>query len=96
MNSDICTIKSAISPADFYQYELPDMPRTNKGNWRDGGLCPFHNDSKAGSFRVNMDTGGYCCFSCGAKGGDVVAFTMQREGLTFLNALKQLAEDWGV
>jgi DNA primase len=96
MNPDIRTIKTAISPADFYQYELPDMPSKNKGGWRDGGLCPFHADNHAGSFRVNMDTGGYCCFSCNAKGGDVVAFTMQREGLTFPNALKQLAEDWGV
>ena len=95
-NPDIHKIKAAISPADFYQYVLPDMPRTNKGGWRDGGLCPFHADSQAGSFRVNLDYGAFCCFSCGAKGADIVAFTMQRDGLTFPEALKQLAEDWGV
>ncbi len=93
---DIRAIKAAISPADFYQHELPDMPRTNKGGWRDGGLCPFHSDRKAGSFRVNLDNGAFGCFSCGARGGDVVAFTMQRDGLAFPEALKQLADNWGV
>ena len=93
---DIHSVKAAISPADYYQYELSDMPRTDKGNWQDGGLCVFHNDRHTGSFRVNLDTGAFCCFSCGAKGGDIVAFTMQRDGLAFPDALKQLAEDWGV
>lgn len=93
---DIHSVKAAISPADFYQYELPDMARTNKGGWQDGGLCVFHNDQHTGSFRVNLDTGAFCCFSCGAKGGDIAAFTMQRDGLTFPDALKQLAEDWRV
>ena len=93
---DIHSVKAAISPADFYQYELPDMPHTNKGGWQDGGLCVFHNDQHTGSFRVNLDTGAFCCFSCGAKGGDIVAFTMQRDGLTFPDALKRLAEDWRV
>ena len=93
---DIQAIKSAITPADFYQQELPDMPRTQKGGWRDGGLCPFHSDNRAGSFRLNLDAGAYLCFSCGAKGGDIIAFTMQRDGLTFPEALQRLAEDWGV
>ena len=93
---DIHTIKAAIPPAEFYPHDLPDMRPTNKSGWQDGGLCPFHNDTKAGSFRVNLDTGGYYCFSCGAKGGDIVAFTMQRDGLTFPDALKQLAEEWRV
>jgi len=93
---DIQAIKAAISPVEFYQHELPDMPRTQKGGWRDGGLCPFHSDTHSGSFRVHLDTGAFCCFSCGAKGGDLVAFIMQRDGLVFSEALKQLAEDWGV
>ena len=93
---DTRAIKAAISPADFYQCELPDMPSSNQGGWRDGGLCPFHADNHAGSFRVHLETGAFCCFSCGAKGGDVIAFTMQRDGLSFSDALKRLAEDWGV
>jgi len=31
-------------------------------------LCPFHNDRRIGSFSVNILTGRYHCFSCGAKG----------------------------
>lgn len=96
MNPDIDKIKASIRPADFYPHELPDMLRPTKGGWRDGGLCPFHRDNRAGSFRVNLDNGAFCCFSCGAKGGDIIAFTMQRDDLTFPEALKQLAEDWGV
>lgn len=96
MNYDIQLIKASILPADFYQHELPDMPCTLKFGWQDGGLCPFHSDNHAGSFRVHLDTGAFCCFSCGAKGGDIIAFTMQRDGLTFSSALKRLASDWGV
>lgn len=31
-------------------------------------LCPFHDDKKAGSFFINIQSGMYHCFSCGAKG----------------------------
>ncbi|WP_082054117.1 CHC2 zinc finger domain-containing protein [Methyloterricola oryzae] len=62
----------------------------------DGGLCPFHADGRAGSFRVHLETGAFCCFACGAKGGDIVAFVQQREGLSFQDALTKLADEWGV
>jgi DNA primase len=93
---DSHAVKGAIPPSDFYQYELPDMPPTRKGGWVDGGLCPFHSDTHKGSFRLNVDTGAFRCFACDAKGGDVIAFTMQREGLEFRDALAKLAEAWGV
>lgn len=88
-------IKQEISPLDFFNHELPDA-RLTKDIWNNGGICPFHNDGKPGSFFVNVESGGYNCFSCGAKGGDVISFTMAVYGLSFPEALAKLSEDWRV
>src|SRR3954468_23090435 len=58
------------------------------------GLCPFHNE-KSPSFTVHVVHQFYKCFSCGA-GGDVVKFVMEIEGISFYEALKTLAERYGV
>jgi DNA primase len=86
-------IKAAVPPGDFYRNELPGVVFKKHG-WNDGGLCPFHNDNKTGSFRVNLATGAYKCFACGAAGGDVIAFVMAAHGLSFADALGKLAADW--
>ena len=39
---------------------------TNEGTERQA-LCPFHKDTNP-SFSVNIETGAYICFACGAKG----------------------------
>ena len=88
-------IKRSLSPFDFYRYELPNAP-LKKHTWNDGGLCPFHSDNKAGSFRVNLATGAFKCFSCGIAGGDIIAFIMALYGLQFAEALVKLADDWGL
>lgn len=89
-------VKAYIPPTEFYRAELPAMPPPRGGGWRDGGLCPFHADNHAGSFRVNLDSGGFCCFSCGAKGADIIAFIQLRDGLSFPEALNKLSNEWGV
>jgi DNA primase len=53
------------------------------------GLCPFHSDRKP-SLTVSDEKGFYHCFSCQAH-GDVFAFVMETEGLSFPEALEQLA-----
>jgi len=58
------------------------------------GLCPFHAE-KAPSFTVSPDRQVFHCFGC-KKGGDVFAFWMEYHGVTFLEALKDLAEKYGV
>lgn len=58
------------------------------------GLCPFHGE-KTPSFFVSPDMQYYKCFGCGAS-GDVLTFLMNFEGLTFPEALEQLAERVGV
>ena len=88
-------IKSSITPLDYYKHELPESTLKTH-SWNDGGLCPFHADNKKGSFRVNLETGAYKCFSCGAAGGDIIGFTMELHSLPFVDALTQLADDWGV
>ena len=85
-----------IPPRDFYLAELPDMPPALGDGWHNGGLCPFHNDHNAGSFRVNLDTGAFICFACEAKGLDIIAFTQLRNELSFPEALLQLTIEWGL
>ncbi len=64
------------------------------GAYRYMGLCPFHNE-KTPSFTVHATHQFYKCFSCGA-GGDVFKFVMEIEGLSFYEALKSLAERYGI
>lgn len=90
-------LKTAVPPTDFYRGELPGAPAWKRGAvWVSGGLCPFHADQHAGSFRVNLDTGAFRCFACGASGADILAFIMQRDGLSFPETLAKLAREWGV
>ncbi len=58
------------------------------------GRCPFHNE-KTPSFTVNPDRQAYHCFGCGA-GGDAFRFVMETEKLSFVEALRSLAERYGV
>jgi len=58
------------------------------------GLCPFHNE-KTPSFTVHVVHQFYKCFSCGVS-GDVIKFVMEKEGLSFYEALKSLAERYGI
>jgi DNA primase len=64
------------------------------GTQRYMGLCPFHSE-KTPSFTVHVVHQFYKCFSCGA-GGDVVKFVMEKEGVGFYEALKLLADRYGI
>ncbi|MDK2847865.1 MAG: primase [Desulfuromonadales bacterium] len=58
------------------------------------GLCPFHAE-KTPSFNVNADRQIYHCFGCGV-GGDVFAFLMNMDGVAFPEAVRRLAERYGI
>jgi DNA primase len=53
-------------------------------------LCPFHKE-KSPSFNVNPHRQIFHCFGC-HKGGDVFTFIKEYESLTFVEAVKRLAE----
>ena len=56
--------------------------------------CPFHHE-KTPSFNVNPDKGFYHCFGCG-ESGDCFKFLEKMDGLTFIEAVKKLADACGV
>ena len=58
------------------------------------GLCPFHNE-KTPSFSVSPSKQIYHCFGCG-KGGDVIGFIREIEGLTYPEAVEFLAKRAGM
>jgi DNA primase len=58
------------------------------------GLCPFHTE-KTPSFTIDEDKQLYHCFGCGV-GGDIFSLLMERENMTFPEALKSLAERYHV
>ena len=58
------------------------------------GLCPFHGE-KTASFSVAPDKGIYYCFGC-HKGGNVINFMMEIEGLTYPDAIRALAKRAGM
>ena len=64
------------------------------GAYRFMGLCPFHNE-KTASFTVHVTHQFYKCFSCGVS-GDVLKFVMEIQGISFYEALKSLAERYGI
>jgi len=58
------------------------------------GLCPFHSE-KTPSFSVTPDKGMFYCFGC-HKGGGVVNFEMEIEGLSYPDAVRALAKRAGL
>ena len=79
--------KSALQrPANYFKEQ--GLKLTGGGEWKNA-VCPFHQDTHP-SLRVRIDTGGFRCMACGAHGGDVLSFHMQRYNLGFVEAAKQL------
>ena len=58
------------------------------------GLCPFHSE-RSPSFMVYPETQSYYCFGCGA-GGDVIKFTMEMNSLSYIEAVRYLAQRCGM
>ena len=58
------------------------------------GLCPFHNE-KTPSFTINEEKGFYHCFGCGAH-GSIFDFIMETQGISFREAVEQLAGQIGM
>ncbi len=57
-------------------------------------LCPFHNE-KTPSFTVSPDKQLYHCFGC-SEGGNSISFIMKIENVSFLEAVKILADKFNI
>lgn len=66
--------------------------RKSGATWK--GLCPFHGE-KTPSFHVNGEKGFFHCFGCGV-GGDVFKFVELQEKISFAEAVKLLAQRFGI
>ena len=78
-------------PLDYYRQQFSKLRINKSSDWMKVNCC-FHEDHNP-SLSIHLKSGGFKCFSCGAKGGDVLAFHMQRYGLTFIAAVTAL-EAW--
>jgi DNA primase len=65
-----------------------------KGGANFSGLCPFHSE-KSPSFSVSPTKQFYHCFGCG-KNGNAISFLMDYSGMNFIEAVKDLAQQYGL
>ncbi|MEI6056469.1 MAG: DNA primase [Lentisphaerota bacterium] len=86
----ISEVQSRIDIADI----ISPHTELKKAGSRLKGLCPFHNE-KSPSFIVSKETQTYHCFGCG-KGGNVFTFLKDKENMSFIEAVKTLADRCGV
>ena len=84
-------IKNSIKLSDVIGKNLSLKKRDNNNYV---ALCPFHKE-KTPSFNISDEKGFYHCFGCG-KNGDLFNYVMETENLSFLEALKRLADQAGI
>ncbi len=83
-------IRRSTDIVDLIQEYVP-LKRVGS-NWR--GICPFHNDTHP-SFYVSQPKQIYKCFACG-KAGNAFTFLQDYEKLSFIEAVKKLAQRAGI
>ena len=89
-NDFVDQLKTRINIVDVIGRDV-DLKKSASGY---KGLCPFHNE-KTPSFSVNERDQYFHCFGCHTK-GDVISYVMQRQGLTFMEAVEKLADEYGM
>lgn len=87
------SIKEVIARTDVVQI-VGEYVSLKKAGIRFKGLCPFHSE-KTPSFTVNQEQGFFHCFGCGEH-GDSIGFLMKHNGVTFVEAVEQLASRAGI
>ena len=89
-NSKIEEIRKSVNIVDIISEYVP---LTQRGR-NYFGVCPFHDDHSP-SMSVSPERQIYTCFSCGAT-GNVFKFIMEHDNLTFMDAVKKIAEKGGI
>jgi DNA primase len=86
-------IDRILGQADIVEVVTSYMPLKRSGrNFK--ALCPFH-EEKTPSFMVHPEKQIYKCFGCG-KGGNAIHFVMEKEQLSFPEAVRALGERYGI
>lgn len=94
MNDVYETFKEQVrTQADIVKVVSEYVALKKKGN-RYWGCCPFHGE-KTASFTVTPDKNLFHCFGCHV-GGDVFNFVMKIENISFPEAVKVLANKFGI
>ncbi|MCX7545077.1 DNA primase [Marinicella gelatinilytica] len=86
-------IDELLNRIDIYDVVAPRVTLKKAGKDY-SGLCPFHNENTP-SFTVSQQKQFFHCFGCG-QSGSAIRFLMEFEGLDFVDAVKELAEQAGV
>ena len=89
-DTDVAYVRDR-SPIDEVVGEYVQLKGAGGGQKK--GLCPFH-DEKTPSFHVTPSKGYFHCFGC-QTGGDVIAFVMKIDHLTFTETVEKLADRIG-
>lgn len=84
-------VRMAADITDIVSEYVPNLKRAGKDF---KGLCPFHTE-KTPSFMVSPGKGIFHCFGCG-KGGDAIRFVMEIEGISYPEAIENLAEKYNI
>lgn len=90
--TDKTEILNRMDIPKFYKEYIPSLKVNGKPEAL--GLCPFHDDHDP-SMNTNLESGLYCCHSCGAK-GDIFNFYMRFKGVDFPTALREMGAMAGV
>lgn len=85
-------IKAALDPLEVVREAVPSLKQSGV-RWK--GNCPFHNE-RTPSFYFQPEKGLWHCFGACQEGGDILAFVMKLEGLSFPEALRELAHRTGI
>lgn len=85
---------AAIKDAARIEEVVGDYVSLKRAGSNFKGVCPFH-DERTPSFMVSPAKGIYKCFGC-SKAGDSVRFIMDHDRLSYTDALKVLANKYGI
>lgn len=90
MIDSLAELRKKISIAEI----IGEYVRLKKQGANYSGLCPFHAE-RSPSFSVSETKGVFHCFGC-QKGGDVITFLQEIQGISFPEAVRTLASRVGV
>ena len=90
---DINDIKEKILNLDIIEV-IGKHTELKKSGANYKGLCPIHNE-KTPSFTVSPGKNRWHCFGC-SKGGNIIDFIIEKKGLPFIEAIKDLAADHNI